>query len=202
MPLSYKFPLTGVILAGGKSLRMKMPKCLIEIDQKRLIEILIEKVSEPFSQTFIVTNYPEDYFRFAIPLLGDIYKFKGPMAGIHVALKNSNYDLFAFACDMPFVKGEVIEFLAKKHMESKSDATVGKVGEKLYPLPGIYSKRILDYLEGLLKEDKLSMTKLLGEINSQVIDLANLDREGLSFININTQEELEKFLKGGKGCLD
>lgn len=194
--------LTATILAGGRSLRMRRPKCLVEIKGRKLIEILAQRIRALFPRVLISTNFPEDYFYLGLPLIGDIYKFKGPMAGIHGAIKNSESDVFAFACDMPFVKEEVIKFLAQVHASSQANATVGKIGDRIYPLPGIYSRRICNYLESLLQEDKLSMTKLLTEVGALVVDLANLDREGLSFININTGEELEKILEGRLECLD
>ncbi|MGB9711108.1 MAG: molybdenum cofactor guanylyltransferase [Thermodesulfovibrio sp.] len=202
MQLSSKLPLTGVILAGGKSSRMKINKCLLSFNNRRLIEILLINLKEIFEDLFIVTNFPEAYFYTGVPLIGDIYPFKGPMAGIHVALKNSKYDVFAFACDMPFVKKEIIYFLGGKHISQKNNITVGCYNEKIYPLPGIYSKEMLNELENLLKEDKLSMIRLIKDVHAQTVDVANLDEEGLSFINVNTEEDLKFLEKGGKKCLD
>jgi molybdopterin-guanine dinucleotide biosynthesis protein A len=201
VPLYYKIPLTGVILAGGKSSRMKVNKCLISLNGKRLIDILVSKIRDIFEEIYIVTNFPDLYFYTGIPLLGDIYPFKGPMAGIHVALTNAKYDIFAFACDMPFVKEEVIYELFERHRTQKSIITVPLYQSKIYPLPGIYSKKLLYELEYLLKQDKLSMIKLLHDNYSQLIDVANFDKEGLSFININTEEDLKIFTKGGIKCL-
>jgi len=44
-----------------------------------------------------------------------------------------------------------------------------------------------------LIEDKVSIKRFLDDINAQIIDVANLDKEGLSFININTEEEFKNF---------
>lgn len=197
MQLSSK-PFTGVILGGGKSIRMKTNKCLISLNDKKLIEILIDRLKEIFEEIFIVTNLPEIYFYTGIHLLGDIYPFKGPMAGIHVALKNSNYDIFAFACDMPFVKKEIIHTLSEEHLLKGKPVTVVLFQGKIYPLPGIYSKKLKEKLENLIKDDKLSLMKLLQEVDYQIIDIANLDPEGLSLININTEQDLVSLKEGGK----
>lgn len=203
MQLSHKIPLSAAILAGGKSSRMKRHKCLISFNNKRIVDILIKNLEELFEEIFIVTNFPELYFSTGLSLIGDIYPFRGPMAGIHVAMKNSKYDVFAFACDMPFIKREIIYTLSEIHIKKLNTATVPTHGDKIYPLPGIYSKKVLNQLEALLMEDKLGMTRFLNEIGAEVIEVANLDREGLSFININTEEELENLKKGGDiKCLD
>lgn len=203
MQLSHKIPLSAAILAGGKSSRMKRHKCLISFNNKRIVDILIKNLEELFEEIFIVTNFPELYFSTGLSLIGDIYPFRGPMAGIHVAMKNSKYDIFAFACDMPFIKREIIYTLAEIHIKKLNTATVPTHEGKIYPLPGIYSKKVLNQLEALLMEDKLGMTRFLNEIGAEMIEVANLDREGLSFININTEEELENLKKGGDiKCLD
>lgn len=195
MQLSSKIELTAAILAGGKSSRIKKPKCLISINNERIIDLLIRKLNKLFEEVLIITNFPEFYFKEGLTLIGDIYPFKGPMAGIHAAMKNSKYDVFAFACDMPFVEEKLILELTEKHYFHKPDITVCSLEDKLYPLPGIYAKSIFSYLENLLLEDKLSMTKLIHSVRSKVIDVAKLDKEGVSFININTQEDLEKLKK-------
>ncbi len=202
MQLSSKLKLTAAILAGGKSTRLKKPKCLISIDNERIIELLIRKLKKLFEEVLIITNFPEQYFKEGLTLIGDIYPFKGPMAGIHAAIKNSSYDIFAFACDMPFIEENLIFEMTEKHFSNKPDITVCSFRDKLYPLPGIYTKNLFSYLENLLSEDKLSMTKLIYDVRAQVIEVANLDREGVSFININTQEDLEKLKKGGIRCSD
>ncbi len=200
MQLFSKFQLTAAILAGGKSSRIKKPKCLISLERERLIEIIIKKLDKLFEEIFIVTNFPELYFPQGINLLGDLFPFRGPMAGIQVALRNSKFSVFAFACDMPFVEERVIFEIAEKHFQHKSPITVCSYEGKLYPLPGIYSKSVLPYIENLLAEDKLSMTKLIHSFKSQIIEVENLDIKGLSFININTQEDLEKIKQGGIKC--
>lgn len=202
MQLSSKLPLTAAILSGGKSTRIRKPKCLITINNERIIEILLKKLNNIFHEIFIITNFPELYFNYGYPLIGDIYPFKGPMAGIHAAMKNSTHDVFAFACDMPFIEEKLIFELAEKHFLKNMDITISSFKDKLYPLPGIYSKNLFYYLENLLSEDKLSMTKLVNDVKSQIIKVANLDKEGVSFININTKEDLENLKKGGITCSD
>lgn len=193
---SSKIPLTAAILAGGKSSRMGKDKCLLKLGNKKIIEHLISNLTPIFEETFIVTNCPEYYFQFGIPLLGDIYPYCGPMAGIHVALKNSSYDVFAFACDMPFIKKELIYTLAEKHLNSKALCTVSSFMGRVYPLPGIYSKALEEQLDVLLKEKKLSLKKLIDDVSSQTVEAKNLDKEGVSFVNINTENDL-KNLSGG-----
>ncbi|MEN2985820.1 MAG: molybdenum cofactor guanylyltransferase [Thermodesulfovibrionaceae bacterium] len=193
---SSKIPLTAAVLAGGKSSRMGQDKCLLNLGSEKIIERLISTFSGCFEELFIVTNSPQFYFSFGLPLLGDIYSYRGPIAGIHVALKNSKYDVFAFACDMPFVKKEVIYALSEKHLIEKNLCTVSSFKGKIYPLPGVYSKTLQFQLENLLKEEKLSLKKLIDDIGCQAVEVENLDKEGVSFVNINTEEDLKIFIGG------
>lgn len=202
MQLSSKLEFTATVLAGGKSTRLERHKCLLHLNGEKLIEILLKKLNALFENILIVTNFPELYFYLGYPLIGDLYPFRGPMAGIHAAMKNSEYDIFAFACDMPNIGEKIIKKIAEEHLLEKSKITVCSFQGKLYPLPGIYSKEIMPYLEELLLEEKLSMTKLIQDVNAKIIEVANLDEEGLSFINVNTKEDFEKLRKGGIICSD
>ena len=47
---------TAVILAGGRSTRMGFDKQLIKIDDRFLIEILVEKLSHEFDEIIIISN--------------------------------------------------------------------------------------------------------------------------------------------------
>jgi len=200
--LPSKIPLSAAILAGGRSTRMGKEKCLLKIRSKKIIDHIIANLKDLFQEIFIVTNSPQHYFFSGFTLFGDIYPYRGPMSGIHVSLKNSKFDVFAFACDMPFVKKDLIYTLSEIHLTGKSYATVGALDEKIYPLPGIYSKKTFDELERLIKENKLSMMKFVRDMDAQVVNVANLDKEGLSFININTEDDLLILEKGGIRCLD
>jgi molybdopterin-guanine dinucleotide biosynthesis protein A len=204
--------LTGVILAGGENRRFPTLKGFIKIEGAVIIEKNLKLFEDIFDEVFISTNMPEKYFYLGVPLIGDAIPSRGPMSGIYSSLINAKGDcIFVIACDMPFVKRDIISFICKRHrevfkggfhrgdLESPSciDATVPIYNGEPQPLPGVYCKTTLSYLEDCVLNEKTSMRRLLGKINTHFIgesDIMTIDPDGRSFVNINTMEDYEKVM--------
>ena len=75
--------LTGIILAGGKGLRLGRNKGLAKLNDRHLIEYVIENLSEICDEILISSNTGQCE-KFGFPTIKDEYFQKGPMAGIHV----------------------------------------------------------------------------------------------------------------------
>lgn len=197
--------ITGVILAGGENSRFPTLKGFIKIGNVTVIERNILLLKDIFDEVFISTNMPEKYFHLGAPLIGDVFLSQGPLSGIYSSLINSkNRCIFVVACDMPFVKKEVVSFICKKHVEvskdrfQSPDATIPIYDRQPQPLLGVYCKSALPYFEDCLLNGKISMKRILSEINTNFIgdsDIMTIDTNGVSFININTIEDYEKAVR-------
>ena len=76
-------PITGVILAGGKSRRMGRNKALLDLGGICLIEKTYQTMSHLFQEVILITNTPEDYAFLNCRCQGDIYPGIGSIAGLH-----------------------------------------------------------------------------------------------------------------------
>jgi len=187
----------GLILAGGSNRRFPYPKGLIETPEGiNLIQknsILLKKF---FPVVVLSTNSPDIYFHCGIPMVADLYLQRGPLGGIFSALVAFSYDAaFVVACDMPSIKEEVIRTIL--NFREKSDVVVCEFNGTIHPLLGIYKKKVLSLAEQMLKKGPVSMIDFIKASNAYVIAetlLKDIDPEGESFININTVEELDRFL--------
>ncbi|MGO9612203.1 MAG: molybdenum cofactor guanylyltransferase [Dissulfurispiraceae bacterium] len=194
---------TGVILAGGKNRRFPLIKSFIKVEGVAIISRNLSILQEVFTEVFISTNTPEVYFHLGVPLLGDALPASGPMTGIYTALFNSKgEDVFAVACDMPFISGELILFLCGKHREILDSkpvgATVPVFNGQPQPLFGVYAKTVLPQLEKGILSGKTSMRRFLDEIETNLVDETEVrmhDPEGRSFINLNTVEDYEEVMR-------
>jgi len=97
--------ITGIILAGGANTRFEgITKSNVVIGGRTIIARMIDTLKEIFDDIIIVTNKRgefSDYNNFKIT--GDQFLKKGPLGGIHAALKASAGEaVFIFAGDMPF----------------------------------------------------------------------------------------------------
>src|SRR5881296_4509007 len=100
---------TGVIQAGGRSVRMGgRPKALIELGGRPIIERVVDAVRPAVDDLLIVTNTPELYAFLGLPMVADVYPDHGSLGGIYSGLRAAPGDTaFTVACDMPFLTPEV-----------------------------------------------------------------------------------------------
>lgn len=188
------FNLTGILLCGGRSERMGQDKGLIEWRGQPLIVRLATLLQGMFEEVLVVTGRERRYRDLLdLPILEDEIKGLGPLGGIYTGLLRSSheYNLVA-ACDMPYVKPELLELLVDE-IEPSSWVTVPQVHGFLEPLLAIYSKRCLPETERLLSAGKLRIQGLYELVPTKVIPeerLREVDSELESFFNLNAPEDL------------
>lgn len=188
--------ITGAVLAGGENSRFPELKGFIEIDGATIISRNISILREVFGEVMISTNMPEAYFGLGEKMIGDVLQSRGPMSGIHACLLNSvGEGIFVTACDMPFVKKELIELIFDEYRKERPVAAIPLWNEKPEPLFGIYRKELVPQLEKAVMEGQTSLVDFLDGIGAYLIPADTLrkkDAIGRSFVNINTLEDFEK----------
>jgi len=198
--------ITGIILAGGKSTRIGAAKQQLKIGKSHLIDRVLDTLSQFTSSILIVTAEDQaGLAKSAIPgarMVKDIYPGKGPLGGIYTGLMHAEtvYSLVV-GCDMPFLNSGLIGYLIDG--ASGFDAVAPKIGWMIQPLHTIYSKSCLPSIEALIREDQLQIIKLFDRVNTRYVtekEIDQFDPDHLSFLNINTENDLLKaeLLIGGK----
>ena len=190
---------TVVILAGGKSSRMGFDKQFLKIDERKLMDNLIDELKKEFQDIIIVTNKPEEYkddLR-GCRIVSDEIKQKGPLSGIHIGLKESESKYAYFiACDMPNINLDYIRYMKRELIRTKADACVTKQGDKVQPFNAFYSSEVFPKIEKLIMENRRSMLALINIINTHFIE-EKIAREYDSsldmFLNLNTEEDLVRY---------
>ena len=186
---------TVAILAGGKSSRMNYNnKALLKLKEETFIEHIIKACSD-YKEIIIVANNENDYKKFGLKIIPDIYKNHGPMGGIHSALVNSkNESVLCIACDMPLVKKEVINYIGEYSEENKKyNIVIPEFNESIEPLCAVYSKALIKELEENLKKDNNKLRYFILNSNHKIIK--KTDKRSFSkkdFLNINTPLEFDK----------
>ena len=190
---------TAVILAGGKSRRMGFDKQLIKINERRLMDNLINKLRHEFEQIIIVTNKPEYYIGLSDMIVSDIIKGRGPLSGIHVGLKNASSQFVYFiACDMPNINLEYIRYVKEKLKYADCKACVTRFGEWIEPFNSFYSKDMIRDIECYLMQNKRSIFKLLDKLDVNYIpesEARSFSPNWDMFLNLNTKEDLNYYLQ-------
>ncbi len=206
--------MTGVILSGGRNLRMGRNKAFLKVGDKVIIEATISLFNTLFDEVLLVTNSTEEYQHLSclslsaeqagadrsqkIKIITDIYPRAGSLNGILTGITySSSYYSFIVACDMPFLNRNLISYLIKGmgYAESMEDydiiLPVSPKGDE--PLHALYSKACCKPIENLIKKGEIRIGALFSQVKVKRIgpaELKPLDLKFLSFFNINTPEDL------------
>jgi molybdopterin-guanine dinucleotide biosynthesis protein A len=183
---------TGAILAGGRSRRMGSNKALLPFGGRRLIEHVLDVLRPLFPEVLIASNEIAPYAELGVPVHADPLPGKGPLGGIYTALASSSHPrTFCLACDMPLVNPAVVAHLCR--LAPDFDVVVPHSAKGYEPLHAVYSQSCLPHLEAMLREDRLRVDELFGAVRVcrvEIEDLRPLDPLLVSFLNLNTPEEL------------
>lgn len=186
--------ITPVILVGGKSKRYGEDKALLEFLGEPLLLRIKNIIFDAFGiePVFIGRNS----LPFGLNSFPDIYPERGPLGGLYTAFKHVKTNhIFLSACDMPFIKKEIIEYMIRKYDFTSSIYIPRFNNFYIEPLFAIYSKTLNSKVENLILDGDFRMRSVLvGEkiqyLNQNEIEL--LDPELLTFFNINTKSDYER----------
>jgi molybdopterin-guanine dinucleotide biosynthesis protein A len=187
-------PVTGVILAGGKSRRMGRDKAFLPFGKGILIERVIEVILQVTEDVILITNTPEPYQRFGLPMFSDIIPEAGSLGGIYTGLVSAttSYSL-CLACDMPFVKSEFLRFLCETAAEA--EVVIPRNAEDFQPLCAVYSQACREPIRQKIEAGRLKITGFFDQVRVRVIEgevLTRYDPHDVMFFNANTPEEYEQ----------
>ncbi|MGD9567668.1 MAG: molybdenum cofactor guanylyltransferase [Sedimentibacter sp.] len=189
---------TAIILAGGKSSRMGFDKQLLKINERRLMDSMIQKLNREFEEIIIVTNRPELYIGLSHIITKDILKDRGSLGGIHAGLNySSSKYAFVTACDMPNINMDYVCYMKDRLSKSDSFGCITEFGNWIEPFSSFYSVELIENIEKYLKNGRRSINGLIKDLNITYIE-ENVARKFSPnwdmFLNLNTKEDLNKFL--------
>ena len=187
-------------LAGGMSRRLGRNKAIEHIGDERLIERVINSLSQVSSETVVVVAEESRAQALDLPdrvrTAADIYPGHGSLGGIFTGLSAARGDhAIVVACDMPFLNTGLLQFMA--NLAPDFDVVVPRLNGRPEPLHAIYSKTCLGAIESRLKRRDLKIALFFEEVNVAYVDEDDIDifdPDRLSFFNVNTQEDLDKAL--------
>jgi molybdopterin-guanine dinucleotide biosynthesis protein A len=184
--------ITGIILAGGKSLRYGRNKALVEVDGTRLIERVISVMQPLFENLMIITNTPREYDYLQLPMHEDLIKGLGPVGGVYTGLEAIPSESgFFVACDMPFLQGNLIRHMVE--IKADFDAVVPKVDWKIEPLHAIYTRNCLPAIKKLIDRQRYQIIKFFDNVKVRYVkeeEIRSFDPMLKSFLNVNSPGEL------------
>ncbi len=188
----------GLILCGGQSERMGTDKGLIKSAEKTWAQTAADKMALLNIPVIFSINkkqqdlYAKIFSQNELIVDNDMLDLKGPLLGVlscHLAFPGE--DLFVLACDMLYMKTDLLVKLLEKYQQQIADAYIFSNDVKAEPLCGIYTDRSLSYVSDLYKTKKLhtySMKFILEQLNVCAVPLE--DEEKKYFQNFNSPSDI------------
>ncbi|WP_455369887.1 molybdenum cofactor guanylyltransferase [[Eubacterium] cellulosolvens] len=191
-----------IILAGGPSKRFGKNKALIRLNNKPLIQYVIDqarKISEPIVVTISKNDSIKEFQKILpsdIEIIRDDGSLKSPLTGLISGLnKFSGGYIATIACDMPFIKSEVLNLLFEKVIGF--DLAIPRwPNGYLEPLLAVYEFKKTHQCLSQLKidnntrvSDLISMLELVNYLD--ISEIKKIDPSLRVFFNINSINELK-----------
>jgi molybdenum cofactor guanylyltransferase len=188
--------ISAFVLAGGRSSRMGQDKAFLQLHGRTLLEHAIETARSVTSNVRIVGQ--REKFAAYGEVVEDTFRDRGPLAGIHSALRSSNSELnLVLAVDTPFIEMNVLEYLIHAAAQTTKLATVPRIAGHLQTLCAIYRLGFADVAEASLQAGKNRIDPLFTPEVAHVIgeeEMRSLAFDPRMFDNLNTPEEYERAL--------
>ncbi|NKB80398.1 MAG: NTP transferase domain-containing protein [Nitrospirales bacterium] len=200
MDLSEKMTLqthntTGVLLAGGKSVRMGKDKKHITIEGRSLFERALSVLENYFPEVIVVYgDSSQKPLTTQARSVHDLIPHCAAAGGVFTGLTYASFpQIFVVACDMPFLNPQLIDLMVS--CDESMDIVIAKLKNRLEPLHARYSKRCLPFLETMIKERMFRMQELLNVklLKRKIFteeEIGLIDNKALSFWNLNTPEDV------------
>lgn len=191
-------PATGhgvLVLAGGRSSRMGMPKHEVVLaDGRPMIDHVLAAVAPlglPIHLS-VSNEVPRSLDRLGLPLIPDVAEYEGPLAAIAQALSSLRVaGLLVVCCDQPNLRAEVMRRLLPGTGEDSLAPTffslLGRAS--LAPFPGYFPASSLGALKRAIAHGERSPRHWIASTRTKWIEVD--EQDGATMASFNTREALE-----------
>jgi len=185
---------TAFILAGGKSSRMGADKASLQLGCQTLLARALA-LAATVAEAVLIVGEPEQFLPFG-RVVQDVFPGRGPLGGIHAALRESQTELnLMLAVDLPFVESRFLEYLIASACQCAAVVTVPRAAGGWQPLCAVYRREFAAVAERALRKGKNRIDALFSQVETRGISEEELMRMGFSanmFRNLNTPVEWQK----------
>lgn len=183
-------PVQGLVLAGGKSVRMGTDKGLLNYYGKSQRDYAIELLEKLNLETFLSVRKEQNITDIAT--VEDVFLGLGPFGAICSAFQSDpNIAWLVLATDLPYVDEKVIKLLLEKRNPAKiATAIKGKNKQFPEPLITIWEPKAYPVLLNYLTLGISCPRKVLINNDVEIVEI-----EDDFIINVNTPKEFEEVKK-------
>ena len=185
-------PVTGVILAGGRAIRMGgEDKGLVLLRDRPMIQWVLDRLSPQVSKILISANRNKaQYAVFGYPIVADTAAdFRGPLAGIAAALAQADTPwLVSVPCDSPLIPLDLVERLYDQVVRGGSKAGAAHDGQRLQPVFTFVHRDLFADLDAYLQGGGRKIDRWLERHAFRSVDFSDCEE---MFLNVNSPVDLQ-----------
>ncbi|MGH9677820.1 MAG: molybdenum cofactor guanylyltransferase, partial [Candidatus Acidiferrum sp.] len=193
--------LRGYVLAGGASARFGRDKALMELVGKPLLTRTLGVMGESGVREMLVVGERKKYGRFGARCIRDQWPGEGPLGGIITALNRSVVEKYGYywnlivSCDMPFLTGEWLKFLAQRARNSDAQVVLAHSAQGPESLCACWRTDAIRTLRPAFERGVRKVTQGIALLRAEVLDEKDwkrFDSAGRLFWNMNTPADYEE----------
>ena len=185
----------GIVLCGGKSTRMGVPKATLPFGAETMLQRVVRLLGTVLSPVIVVAA--REQLLPALPdevsVARDEREARGPLEGIRAglrALPESIDAAYITSCDVPLLVPAFVERMIE--LMGDHDIAVMEVDGFPHPLSAVYRRNTLPHVESLLASDRLRPVFLFEAVRTRRVkpeEMTIVDPELRTLRNLNTQED-------------
>lgn len=196
-------PPWGLVLAGGPGTRMGGAKPQRRLAGQSLAERALASLQAVCPRVVVAAQDLAPLAALPATLLRDRWPGQGPLNALITAFLDSPApSLVVLAVDLPLVRPGLLRLLASGPEEDLARAPVGPRGWP-EPLLAYYHRDALPAAQRLFQKGERRTRKLVEAVGARLMgrdECARADPEGVSFLNVNYPQDLEKARQLGRSC--
>jgi molybdopterin-guanine dinucleotide biosynthesis adapter protein len=198
-PGAIQRPLTGLVLAGGRSARMGRDKAWLELDGRLILPDLVRRLATVCSGGVTVVRRDRDQELPDLPagtrVVEDLLPENAALGGLYTGLALARTPfVFLTACDMPLVDPKLVAWLAALQPPT-ADVLLPIQEKRPQPMHAIYGHRCLGAIKEALLSGEFRMDGWQGLVRVERVEPERwraICPDASSFAGANTPEELAR----------
>ncbi|MGE6133220.1 molybdenum cofactor guanylyltransferase MobA [Aeromonas salmonicida] len=186
------FPVSAVILAGGRATRMGgEDKGWVALAGRPLIDHVLERLRPQVDEVLINANRSQTRYQALAPVISDDNPdYLGPLAGMQAGLAAAHHDWVLFVpCDGPALP-HVLMSRFRAALTPDTELVVAHDGDWLQPVVALLHKSLLPSLTLALAEGERKIDIWFARHKMAVVSFAD---QPDAFINLNSPAELAAY---------
>jgi molybdenum cofactor guanylyltransferase len=185
----------GIVLCGGKSTRMGVPKATLPFGDETMLQRVVRRLGTVVSPIIVVAAREQSLPALpdGIAVARDEREAKGPLEGIRAglsALPESIDAAYITSCDVPLLVPAFVERMIE--LMGDHDIAVMEIDGFPHPLSAVYRRSVLPQVESLLGADRLRPVFLFDAVRTRRVkpeEMRTVDPDLKTLRNLNTPED-------------